>query len=157
MSFAFTRQRQKQFKDLLRRYPDRRSVALPALHLAQEQEGFLTRETIANLAGMLGLAPAELMDTVSFYSLFHTEPQGRYLLQVCQTLSCSLAGADSLVDRLAARLKIKVGETTEDGQFTLLKVECLGGCDGAPVVQINNDYFERLSWDKLDRLLARFP
>ncbi len=140
---------------MLGRYPDKRSATLPALHLAQEQEGYLSGETIAALARLLGIVPAELMDTVSFYTMFHTKPRGKYLLQVCQTLSCSLAGADQLVDHLNEKYKIKAGETTPDGKFTLLKVECLGSCGTAPVLQINDDYYERLSLPKVDRILGK--
>ncbi len=155
MSFAFTPGRKERFQALLKRYPDKRSAALPVLHLAQEQEGYLSSETIAALARLLGLVPAELLDTVSFYTMFHTNPRGKYLLQVCQTLSCSLAGADQLVDHLREKYKIKVGETTPDGKFTLLKVECLGSCGTAPVLQINDDYYERLSLPKVDRILGK--
>ena len=155
MSFSFTADRQKRFDELLSKYPDKRSVALPALHLAQEQEGYLSLETIETLAKMLEITPASLMDTVSFYTMFRTKPQGKYLLQVCQTLSCSLAGADRIVSHLANKYRLKVGETTEDGKFTLLKVECLGSCGTAPVVQINDDYYEKMTPDKLDRILSK--
>jgi NADH-quinone oxidoreductase subunit E len=157
MSFAFKAEQQKRFKALLKQYPDKRSAALPTLHLAQEQEGYLSTETIETLAEMLNITPASLMDTVSFYTMFHTKPRGKYLLQVCQTLSCSLSGADQLVDHLKHKYHVKVGETTEDGRFTLLKVECLGSCGTAPVVQINDDYFERVSKDKLKRVLDKLP
>ena len=155
MSFAFTPERKKRFEMLVQRYPDKRSAALPVLHLAQEQEGYLSKETIETLARLVGIAPAELMDTVSFYTMFHTKPRGKYLLQVCQTLSCSLAGADQLVDHLKEKYAIKVGETTSDGKFTLLKVECLGSCGTAPVLQINDDYYEKLSFPKVDRILGK--
>ncbi|UCD37424.1 MAG: NADH-quinone oxidoreductase subunit NuoE [Fidelibacterota bacterium] len=157
MSFSFKTEHQKHLKALLKKYPDKRSVALPALHLAQEQEGYLSTEIIESLAEMLDITPASLMDTVSFYTMFHTKPRGKYLLQVCQTLSCSLAGADQIVDHLAHKYRIKVGETTEDGRFTLLKVECLGSCGTAPVVQINDDYYERVTKDKLKRILDKLP
>ena len=155
MSFAFTPERQERFQALLARYPDKRSVTLPALHMAQEQEGYLSGETIVALARLLSIVPAELMDTVSFYTMFHTKPKGKYLLQVCQTLSCSLAGADQLVDHLNEKYEIKAGETTADGRFTLVKVECLGSCGTAPVLQINDDYYERLSLPKVDRILGK--
>lgn len=157
MSFAFTADHKKRFSALLKQYPDRRSAALPALHLAQDQEGYLTTETIETLAQMLDITPATLMDTISFHTLFHTRPRGKYLLQVCQTLSCSLAGADEIVDHLSHRYQIKVGETTPDGRFTLLKVECLGACETAPVVQINDDYYEKVSKEKLNRILDKLP
>ena len=155
MSFAFTPERQERFQALLARYPDKRSVTLPALHLAQDQEGYLSGETIVALARLLSIVPADLMDTISFYTMFHTKPKGKYLLQVCQTLSCSLAGADQLVDHLNEKYEIKAGETTTDGRFTLVKVECLGSCGTAPVLQINDDYYERLSLPKVDRILGK--
>ncbi|MCH7851171.1 MAG: NAD(P)H-dependent oxidoreductase subunit E [Candidatus Marinimicrobia bacterium] len=155
MSFAFTPERQERFQALLARYPDKRSVTLPALHMAQEQEGYLSGETIVVLARLLSIVPADLMDTISFYTMFHTKPKGKYLLQVCQTLSCSLAGADQLVDHLNEKYEIKAGETTTDGRFTLVKVECLGSCGTAPVLQINDDYYERLSLPKVDRILGK--
>lgn len=157
MSFAFTADRQKRFNSLIKQYPDKRSVVLPALHLAQEQEGYLTTETIETLAQMLDVAPASLMDTVSFYTMFHTKPRGKYLIQVCQTLPCSLAGSDEIVDHLSRKYQIKVGETTSDGKFTLVKVECLGSCGTAPVVQINDDYYEKVTLEKLDRIMEKLP
>ncbi len=157
MSFEFTADRKKRFNALLKQYPDKRSVALPALHMAQEQEGHLTTETIEALAQMLDITPASLMDTVSFHTLFYTKPRGKYLLHVCQTLSCSLAGADKIVGHLSHKYQIKVGETTPDGRFTLLKVECLGTCGTAPVVQINDDYYEKITPEKLNRILDKLP
>ncbi len=155
MSFAFTADRKKKFKDLQRRYPDKRSLALPVLHLAQEQEGFLSSDTVEVLAGMIGIHPGELMDTMSFYTMFQTEPRGKYLLQVCQTLSCSLAGADEIVDHFGDQYNLKVGGTTEDGNYTLIKVECLGSCGTGPVIQINDDYYEKMTLSKVDRVLGK--
>ncbi len=155
MSFAFTTDRKKKFKEMMHRYPDKRSLALPLLHLAQEQEGYLSSETVKTLAGMIGLRPADLMDTLSFYTMFQTKPTGKYLLQVCQTLSCSLAGADEIVDHIGDRYNLKVGETTEDGNYTLIKVECLGSCGTAPVIQINDDYYEKMTLSKVDRVLGK--
>ncbi len=155
MSFAFTADRKKKFKELLHRYPDKRSLALPILHLAQEQEGYLSPDTVKILAGMIGLQPADLMDTLSFYTMFQTKPTGKFLLQVCQTLSCSLAGADEIVDHIGNKYNLKVGDTTEDGIYTLIKVECLGSCGTAPVLQINNDYYEKMTLSKVDRVLGK--
>jgi len=155
VSFEFTAERKKRFKALLKQYPDKRSAVVPALHLAQEQEGYLSKETVEALAGMLGISAASLMDTVSFYTMFYDNPQGKYVLQVCQTLSCSLAGADAIVDHISRQQQLKVGETTADGKFTLLKVECLGSCGTGPVVQINDDYYENMSIEKVDRVLGK--
>ena len=140
-------------ENIMSHYPDKRSAVLPLLHLAQSQEGFISSAVMRTIAQLVEAAPAEIADTVSFYTMLYTEPQGKFNLQVCQTLSCSLSGADELVDHICGEYKINPGETTEDGKFTLTKVECLGACGTAPVVQINNDYHEGLSIESLDKLL----
>lgn len=142
---------------ILSRYPDKRSATLPLLHLVQSQEGYMTPAAIEVVAQLVDVHPSEIMDTLSFYTLFSTEPKGKYLLQVCQTLSCSLNGADELADHVCRKLDIQPGETTEDGKFTLMKAECLGSCDTAPVIVINSDYHERLTAEKLDKLLDSLP
>ena len=155
MSFKLKPDRARKYKALLKQYPDKRPLALPLLHMAQEQEGFLSGDTIKGVAELLDIAPGLMMETVSFYSMFYLKPRGKYLLQVCQTLSCSLAGADQMVDHVAAKYNLKVGETSADGRFTLAKVECLGSCGTAPVVQINDDYYEKMVGDKIDRVLDK--
>lgn len=155
MSFKFKPDHARKYKALLKQYPDKRSLALPVLHMAQEQEGFLSVDTIKAVAELLAVSAGEMMETVTFYSMFYMEPRGKYLLQVCQTLSCSLAGADQLVDHIAAKYHLKPGETSKDGRFTLAKVECLGSCGTAPVVQINDDYYEKMAGDKVDRVLDK--
>ena len=140
-------------ENIMSHYPDKRSAVLPLLHLAQSQEGFISSAVMRTIGQLVDVVPAEIADTVSFYTMLYTEPQGKFNLQVCQTLSCSLNGADELVDHICGEYKINPGETTEDGKFTLTKVECLGACGTAPVVQINNDYHEGLSIESLDKLL----
>ena len=143
----------EKVKNILSNYPDKQSATLPLLHLAQSQGGYITMDAINTIANMVDSHPAIVMDCVSFYTMFYTKPQGRHKVQICQTLSCSLNGADDLVDDVVSKYSIKPGETTEDKKFTLLKVECLGSCGTAPVVQINNDYYEGLSREKFDELL----
>jgi len=109
------------------------------------------------IAGLLGLSPLQVMDVVSFYTLYPRQEEGRYVIQVCATLSCALLGAESLVDHLEEKLGIKVGGTTPDKKFTLKKVECLGSCGTAPVMQINDDYYENLTVEKIDDILAKLP
>ena len=140
-------------KNILSNYPDKQSATLPLLHLVQSQEGYITAGAINTIADMVDSHPAIVMDCVSFYTMFYTKPPGRHKVQICQTLSCSLNGADDLVDDVVSKYSIKPGETTEDKKFTLQKVECLGSCDTAPVVQIDNDYYEGLSREKFDELL----
>lgn len=139
--------------NVLSQYPDKRSAVLPLLHLAQSQEGYISAGVLETIANIVAVTSAEIASTVSFYTMFNTEPLGKYNLQVCQTLSCSLNGADELVDHISNEYKIAPGETTEDDRFTLMKVECLGSCGTAPVVQINNDYHEGVTVEFLDKLL----
>ena len=140
-------------ENILSNYPDKKSATLPLLHLAQSQEGYIPTGAINAIAELVDCHPAIVMDCVSFYTMFFTKPQGRHKIQVCQTLSCSVNGADALVDHVTNKFSIKPGETTEDKKFSLFKVECLGSCGTAPVVQINNDYHEGLSKERFDELL----
>ena len=140
-------------KRILSQYPDKKSATLPLLHLAQSENLFISGAVINTIADLVDCHPAVVMDCVSFYTMLYTKPQGRHIIQVCQTLSCSLNGADALVDHVTDKYGIKPGETTEDGRFTLMKVECLGSCGTAPVVQINKEYHEGLSQKLFDALL----
>ena len=140
-------------ENILSNYPDKKSATLPLLHLAQSQHGYISTPAINTISDLTDSHPAIVMDCVSFYTMLYTKPQGRYKVQICQTLSCSLNGADSLVNHVENKYNIKPGETTDDKKFTLFKVECLGSCGTAPVVQINNDYHERLSKEKFNKLL----
>ena len=143
----------EKIKNILSKYPDKKSATLPLLHLAQSQDGYIKSDAINTIADLLDCHPAVVMDCVSFYSMLYTKAQGKYKVQICQTLSCSLNGADALVDHMQNKCGIKAGETAPDKKYTLMKVECLGSCGTAPVVQINNDYHEGLSIEKLDALL----
>ena len=143
----------EKVENILSKYPDKRSATLPLLHLAQSQAGYITSSAINSIADLVDCHPAIVMDCVSFYTMLYAKPQGLYKVQICQTLSCSLNGADSLVYHFENKYKIKPGETTEDKKFSLFKVECLGSCGTAPVVQINNDYHEGLSKEKFNKLL----
>ena len=143
----------KKIKNILSNYPDKKSATLPLLHLAQSQEGYIPSHAIQAIADLVDCHPAIVMDCVSFYTMFYTKAQGKYNVQVCQTLSCSLNGADKLVDHMQNKCGIKAGETSPNKKYTLMKVECLGSCGTAPVVQINNDYHEDLSIENFDALL----
>ena len=143
----------EKVKKILSQYPDKQSATLPLLHLAQLENGYISGAVINTVADLVDCHPAVVMDCVSFYTMLYTKPQGRHIIQVCQTLSCSLNGADALVDHVTDKYGIKPGETTEDGRYTLMKVECLGSCGTAPVVQINKEYHEGLSQKLIDELL----
>jgi NADH-quinone oxidoreductase subunit E len=143
-AFVFTAENRARFDAIVTRYPPdrRRSAVLPALYLAQHQQGYITANAIRHVAEVLGITRADVEDVVSFYTMFYTRPVGRFVLQVCRTLSCALNGAERVTEELAATLGIKPGETDPSGTFTLLEVECLGACDRAPVVMVNDAWHE---------------
>jgi NADH-quinone oxidoreductase E subunit len=142
--FVFTADRRARFDDIVKRYPPdrRRSAVLPALYLAQDQQGYITANAIRHVADVLGITRADVEDVVSFYTMFYTRPVGKFVLQVCRTLSCALNGAERVTEELAARLGIAPGQTDASGTFTLLEVECLGACDRAPVIMVNDAWHE---------------
>lgn len=144
---------QKKIAELKDRYPQRRSAILPAMHVVLEEVGFCNRDIVKQVAGLLDLSEMELSETLSFYTYFPKEGLGKYHIQVCTNVSCMLSGAEQLVSYLEEKLKIKVGQTTPDGLFTLTAVECLGSCGTAPVMQINQAYYESLTRAKVDRIL----
>jgi NADH-quinone oxidoreductase subunit E len=153
MATIFSDNALMEFRSILTRYPTKRAALLPTLHLAQREFGYISSETIEYIASLLELTPAEVWNAVSFYSLFYRKAMGMYVVQVCQTLSCSLFGAQHILDHLVKKLGINPGETTPDKRFSLLKVECLGSCGTAPVMRINYDYYENLTTEKIDALL----
>jgi NADH-quinone oxidoreductase subunit E len=139
---------------LLTRFPERGSALLPALYLIQGEHGHISQESMQYVAGKLGVSPAFVAGVVSFYTMFNTKPVGRYHIQVCRTLSCALRGCRPLLRHLEERLGIKEGETTPDGKFSLVAVECLGACDAAPMLQINEEEHGQLDPKKMDAVLA---
>jgi NADH-quinone oxidoreductase subunit E len=145
-----------QIADILTRYPNTQAALLPVLWLCQERWGWISTGITRAIAARLGLSPAFIEGVITFYTMYQREPPGRYLLQVCSTLSCQLCGTGELVGHLNQRLGIDFGETTPDRRFTLVDVQCLGACGEAPVVQINNDYYTELTVERLDALLDRF-
>jgi NADH-quinone oxidoreductase subunit F len=147
-------QNKARFDEIVRRYPVKRSALLPALHLVQEQEGWISREAIEHVAGLLDLSPAQVHDTASFYTMFRLEPEGKTLIEVCTTLSCSLGGAQELLEHTCKRLGVKPGETTPDGKFTVKGVECLAACGGAPAVQVNGEWLEHATAADIDKVIA---
>ena len=145
--FAFTPENQARFDANVAHYPpdQRKSAVLYALYLAQSQQGYLTASAMAHVAQQIGCSTAEVEDVVSYYTMFFTKPVGTYVLNVCRTLSCALLGAERVTEEISAALNIKPGETDPTGTFTLIEVECLGACDRAPVLMVNDDWHERLA------------
>ena len=147
-------QAKQRIRDLLNTYETRQSALIPALHIAQGDQGWLSAETQAEVAQVLELTPQTVREVVTFYTMFLQKPAGKYLLQVCRNLSCSLRGGHRLAQQIEDKLKIKEWETTQDGKFTLISVECLGSCGTAPVMMVNDRYVEDLTPQALDRMLA---
>ena len=154
--FTYTPENQAKFDEIVTRYPpdQRKSAILYALYLAQNQNGgYLTAAAMRHVAEQIRCTAAEVEDVVSYYTMFYTKPVGKYVVNVCRTLSCALLGAERVTEELSAKLGIRPGETDASGMFTLMEVECLGACDRAPVVMVNDDWHERLSPDQAGRFV----
>ena len=139
------------------RYPTKRAVLLPALHMVQHAYGWIPVQAMEEIATFLELAPAEVMDTASFYEEYWLKPKGQYLLQVCRSLSCEICGSRQITDHLRQTLNLEVGETTPDGRFTLIELECLGSCGTAPAVLVNDVLHEDVTVETVDQLIKRLP
>lgn len=151
---VWTESEQAEVAEIVSRYPAKRAATLPLLWKAQRKFGWLSLDVIRLVAETVGSPPSEVLAVASFYTMFKKEPTGKYLIQVCHTLSCQLGGSERVVSHLKKALGIHEGETTKDGLFTLMRVECLASCGSAPMMQINDDFYERLSPEKLDAILA---
>jgi len=153
VSLAFSEETRAKHDRLLTRYPNREAAILPTLYLAQREFGYLSDEAILYVADLLGFTPARIYGVATFYTMYNKKPVGKYHLQVCRNLSCSLMGAEHLIEHVARKIGVKPGETTADGRFTLSTVECLGSCGTAPVMQVNDDYYENLTEESIDAIL----
>lgn len=142
-----------EMQQALTRYPNKRSALLPVLWILQKEHGWLPPAALREAARFLGLDEPEVFGVATFYTMFNLQPVGKYHLQVCMTLSCSLMGADRLFHHLEKKLGVGNGGTTKDGRFTLRKVECLAACGGGPCMQVNFDFHENLDEAKVDALL----
>ena len=146
---------QKRFEWILTRYPTKEAALLPTLHLVQQTWGWISPEAVHYVSDLLDLSPATIFGVVSFYDMYNQKPVGKYYLKVCTNLSCMVTDAYNIYDHLCEKLDVKPGETTPDGRFTVGEVECLGSCNTAPVVQVNNEYHENMSVPKMSDLLSR--
>jgi NADH-quinone oxidoreductase E subunit len=145
--FTFTAENRARLDEIVTRYPPEqsRSAVLPALYLVQYQQGYITLSSMQHVAEVLRITPADVEDVVSYYSMFFTKPVGKFVLSVCRTLSCAVNGAERVVEEICSALHIKPGETDASGTFTLVEAECLGACDRAPVIMVND------AWQELQR------
>jgi len=153
--FTYTADNRARFDEIVKRYPSdrKRSAVLPALYLVQHQQGYITGNAMRHVAELLEMTAADVEDVVSYYSMYFTKPVGTFVLSVCRTLSCALNGAERVTQEICAALDIKPGETDSSKTFTLLEVECLGACDRAPVIMVNDAWQENQRPEDVDRLL----
>jgi NADH-quinone oxidoreductase E subunit len=148
-----TEQIKQRMRDIAARYPVQRSALLPILHIVQETDGYISDEGVAAAAEVLNLTTDDVESVATFYSMYYSEPKGKKVIKVCNSISCYLRGCDPLVEQLEQRLGIKRGETTPDGNYTLMTVECLASCTTAPALQVNGQFVENLTREKVDALL----
>ena len=152
-SMALSEQTREEIRRLADRLPSRRSAIIPALYIVHDEEGWLSEESAAEVAEILGETPTEITSVASFYTLFSLAPKGRHVIRVCQSISCVLMGTDAIIERLKARLGIEVGETTDDRLFTLETCECLAACDRGPAMQVDDQYYEHLTPERVDEII----
>jgi NADH-quinone oxidoreductase subunit E len=145
----------ERIQKILERYPTRQAALLPVLWVAQETWGWISKESAEEVARILELPASHVDGVLTFYTMYNLQPVGKNLLQVCTSISCHLAGAEALVAHCGKRLGIGLEETTKDGKFTLVEVECIAGCDRAPSLMVNDTYYEPMDEKKLDQLLDR--
>ena len=153
--FVLTPERRARLEEIASHYPPerRRSALIPALYLVQQQQGHITASAMRHVAEVIGCTPAEVEDVVSYYAMFFTQPVGKYVIQVCRTLSCALLGAERVTEAIGRAAGIRPGETDREGLFTLVEVECLGACDRGPVVMVNDAWHERQTAEGVAALL----
>lgn len=155
MSFALTPERDRELDEILTRYPTRMAACIPALHLCQDQNGWVSEDVILWVANRLDLPPAHVKGVVTFYTLFNQKKVGKHQLWVCRTLPCALRGAGDLLAHCEKKLGIRAGETTPDGKVTLRTAECLASCGTAPMIQVDKTYHENLTIPQVDQILDR--
>lgn len=154
-AFEYTPENRARLDEIVLRYPPdrKRSAVLPALYLAQYQQGYITANAMRHIAAILEITPADVEDVVSYYTMFYTKPVGRFVLSVCRTLSCAVNGAERVVEEVCRALHIRPGDTDASGTFTLIEVECLGACDRAPVIMVNDAWQECQRPEDIPKLL----
>jgi NADH-quinone oxidoreductase subunit E len=154
MAFTLTPDREAVANTLIERYPVPRAACIPILHLCQQQHGYISSSVMAYVAAKLGMSTAQVQGVVTFYTGFHQEPVAPNVVWVCRTLSCELRGAKLVQEHLEKKFGCHPGHSSRDGKFTLMKAECLAACGQAPMVQINDEFHENLTLEKLDRIIA---
>ncbi len=147
-------QAKQRMRDLAARYPVARSAVMPSLHMVQQEEGYITDEGLQAVAEALNMTTDDVESIATFYTMYYQQPTGKKVIKVCNSISCYLRNCDALIEHLQQRLGIKPGETTPDGNFTLMTVECLASCTTAPALQVNDEFVENVTIESADALLA---
>lgn len=159
VAFKFSQSNKKKVEQILDKYPKsgKHSAVMPLLWLVQEQDksNHIPKSAMDHIAEILEMPPMKVYEVATFYTMYNKKPVGKHLIQVCRTTPCWLRGSDSITDACKKHLNIEIGETTEDGMFTLMEVECLGACVNAPMIQVNNDYYEDLDANSMIELLEK--
>ena len=155
MALEFSAQAKSELDTIRAKYPTAQASLLPALYIAQREFGHVSLEAMEYIGGLLDISPARVLGVATFYTMYNKEPVGKHLVQVCMNLPCVLLGAEEMFGYISKKLGVAAGETTKDGKFTLMKVECLGACGSAPMMQVNDDYYENLTPARVDEILAR--
>ena len=152
----FSEEFEARFREMVPHYPSKRSALVPTLLYAQDEIGYLSDELIAEIAGRLDLTELEVRNVISYYSMLTTKPRGKYNVQVCTNISCMVRGGEQILDHCASKLGIGNKQTTPDGMFSLEEVECIGACSWAPAAQVNYDFHENLTPEKMDKILEAY-
>ncbi|MGK9367978.1 NADH-quinone oxidoreductase subunit NuoE [Melioribacter sp. Ez-97] len=153
MSFKFTEENLKRIEEARKKYPESLAAVMPAIYIAQEQNGYITNEVMAEIADVLGIDKVDVLGVVTFYTMFHTKPVGKYHIQVCTNVSCMLRGGYEIWEQVKSKLGIDNMEVTPDGKFSIEEVECMGACGYAPMIAVNEDYYENLTKEKVEEIL----
>jgi NADH-quinone oxidoreductase subunit E len=156
MAIEFSENAKKELAARVKTLPDKHSLVIPALHVAQREFGFISPEVMELVSSETGAPVSEVKAVATFYTMFNKKPVGRFHIQVCQNLTCSMLGSESIISCLERKLEIRCGETTADNMFTISRVECLGSCGTAPVMQINDTYYENLTFEKVDEIIENY-
>jgi len=153
MTFELSVENRERILEIAKRYPHSRCCILPALHIVHHEYGWVSREACEYIAELLNIAPVYLYEALTFYTYFPQKPVGKYRIQFCHNIACNLRGSEEMITHLEEKHGIREDETTPDGLFTLTRAECLGACGNAPVMQVNDDYYENLTIEELDKLI----
>ena len=153
MSFKFTEENLKRIEETRKKYPTSLAAVMPVLYIAQEQNGYISNDVMEEVADILNIDKVNVLSVVTFYTMYHTKPMGKYHIQVCTNVSCMLRGGYEIWDQVKAKLGLDNMQVSEDSKFSIEEVECMGACGYAPMIAVNEDYYENLTKDKVEEIL----